>query len=652
MDNERLPAPSEAAAGAAALRNRVVAERYELLEAIGEGPLLQAFRARDRALNRIVAVKTLLPGPAETAGIVERLRTGLSQVLSLSHAGIARAYDVGEDDETALFLAEEYVRGIDLKERIRRVAPFSLTASTDVAIALSEALEFAHARGVTHGDVRSQNVLIGPEGQIKVTGFGVAPAAWLLASTDPAVSARLTPYAAPRMTGPSAAGDLYALGVVLFEMLTGNLPLRGGQSGDDLTPTPRTINPGVPRALEGIVQKAMRAQVGERYASASQMLQDLRAVRDALRHGKSLSWSPLDRAAAGEDVAPLDHATVPMTTGDRTLIAPLPAPAAFSPTDATAVMPPLPARRTPQPAATAFEPEDHDAMPTPPAAYRGSRWLTTLNLFLLALVLAALGTLGWLTFTFVRPLNEVIVPNLVGRSLDEAQALARERKFALVKVDEQFRDPDKEPNGVIYQMRPEPGRVIRENKSVSIWVSKGPRLVEVPDVRDVSFDKARRDIEKAGLRIGAITFEFDSVAAKGNVIRQEPGAAENEPRGTKIDLVISKGEEPPPPPIEEPAEVPLPLPAEGGEPGGEGEGAIRTFVIRYPKNGVLSQDNSPHRIRIDVSDRDGLRTVYDEVREAGERVEEDVQGTGKNVIIRLYDNDELRYDSSDPKGGT
>jgi serine/threonine-protein kinase len=148
------------------------------LETIGEGPLLTAFRARDRALNRIVVVKTLRAGKGMSAGaataITERLRSGLSSVVALNHANITRVYDVGQDENGHLFLAEEYVRGIDLKERIRRVAPFSLTASTDVAIAIAEALEFAHARGVTHGDLRPQNVLIGPEGQIKLTNLGTS----------------------------------------------------------------------------------------------------------------------------------------------------------------------------------------------------------------------------------------------------------------------------------------------------------------------------------------------------------------------------------------------------------------------------------------------------------------------------------------------
>ncbi|MES2460202.1 MAG: protein kinase, partial [Armatimonadota bacterium] len=248
---------------AAALINRVLSGRYEILEFIGEGPLLAAYRARDRAQNRVVALKILLPQRAiDHVTLSEKLRSGLGEVLTFSHPSITRTFDVGSDEENGVgvYVTEEYIRGIDLKERIRRAAPFQLTAATDCAIALAEALEFAHARGIAHGDVRPQNVLIGPEGQVKLSGFGVAEAQNTILYQDPGLLSRVVAYIAPDAAAsahPTASADLYALGVVLFEMLTGDLPFKGDNAlqvalkhAQEPVPSPRAINIGIPRALD------------------------------------------------------------------------------------------------------------------------------------------------------------------------------------------------------------------------------------------------------------------------------------------------------------------------------------------------------------------------------------------------------------------
>ncbi len=642
--------------GGGSSSSRVINGRYEVLEAIGEGPLLEAFRARDRALNRIVAVKTLLPVHAQQPLVLERLRAGLGAVVSLSHASLTRVYDVGQDPDGTMFLAEEYVRGIDLKERIRRVAPFSLTAATDVAIALAEALEYAHARGVIHGDLRPQNVLIGPEGQVKLTGLGTALVQPLLSDANTLL--RTVPYSAPDVSQnrtPTVSGDLYALGVTLFEMLTGNMPYNGDgpmqivlRHAQEPIPSPRVLNPGVPRALEGVVHRALGKRPQDRYGSASEMLTDLRAVRDALRHGKSLSWSPLDRAApvaaaaVGAAAAPgAAAAAAPLETEAPEEMGTIIAPRRISEAEATIVMPtPTPKERAKRPAPAAAAAVPHAPEPEP----QDTRWLGALNLFLLALVLAGCLGLAYMSQFYFRAPKDVIVPNLVGKSLDESRALAKERKFSIEVVEEAVREL--EPAGTIYMMNPKAGRHIREGRPVSVWVSRGPKLVEIPDVRDMSVEKARATLEKSGLRVGLIEREFDVLVQKGNVLSQKPEPGETKPRGQKIDLVVSKGEEPAPPPIE-PVEEPFPVetPSVESGTGGSGGGTVdatqgRIFTIIYK----IPRDDQSHRIRIDITDMEGTRTVYDELRQSGERVEEEVEAFGKkgSITIKLYDNDEMR----------
>lgn len=676
--------------GGGGMINRVVGNRYEVLETIGEGAVLAAFRARDRELNRVVALKVLRAALADRADVQEQLRTGLSQVVSLSHAGIARILDAGTDpvNNAPIYITEEYVRGIDLKERIRRTAPFSLTAATDTAITLAEGLEFAHERGVHHGDVRPQNVVVGPEGQVKLTGFGV-PSVYPLLLNDTSLLMRLAPYTAPEIADtrvPTASGDIYALGITLFEMLTGDLPYAGDgpiqialRHAKDPVPSPRTLNSGVPRALEGIVMRAMGKVPAERYASVAQMLQDLRTVRDALRYGKSLSWSPMDHlptagiggstAAAASAVTGASAAgeAISLPPEDATVVSPMrsAASAASAEEAGTIVMPgvrqtpaypasdPLAPPRVavappPASAAAAYPYESEDALASAPARSGGNRWLFSLNLFLSVLIVGALATLAYLMVYFIKPPSEVVVPNLIGKQVAEAETIAAEGKFKLAKRDEQYRE--KEPAGMIYQMRPEPGRHIREGKPVEIWVSKGPQQVDVPDLRDMSFERARVLLGKSGLRLGEYRAEFDPLVSKGNVVRQMPEPGELRPRGTKIDLILSKGEEPPPPPIEVPmpdlgtdnaaVDTPSDNDRNSGDSGGNDDmdTRLRVFAIEYR----VPNDNQPHRIRIDVTDRDGTRTVYDDPRDPGEKVKEDVEGIGRRVTIRLYDNDQMQ----------
>ena len=741
--------------------NRVVAGRYDILETVGEGPLLAAYRSRDRALNRIVTLKAPVNAFADRDDIRDALRDGLAQVVALTHPAIVRTFDVGVDeagDTPLLFFAEEYVRGIDLKERIRRAAPFQLTAATDTAIALAEALEYTHWRGITHGDLRPQNVLIGPEGAIKLTGYGVA-AAQRLVLDDPARLRRVAACLPPPQANAASpvAADLYALGVLLYETLTGDLPYAGETTAQiaeryALAPgaSPRLVNAGVPRALDGIVQKLLGKRSSDLYPTATALLVDLRAVRDALRFGRSLAWSPLDRIVEppvrgvlsdpplaplpgdeGTVVAPLAPPSVMPITPVRRRIAltqptdpapetvvvapvaapvvtdalppaaekspylnsatgrvagddlptapvappapvvPVAAPAPLSPPKVAAAVVAAPPTPTTPTGGLASEKEvpvwqaPEKEVPVPRTnntnnsdGGSGSRWLASLNWFLAVLVIAGIAAMGYMTFNFLKPASEVVVPNLVGRTQTDAKTMALDKKFDLATVDTQFRD--NEPADVIYQQQPAPGRHIREGKAISIWVSRGPRMVDIPDVRSMSFEKARAVIEKNNLRVGDYTFEYDPLEAKGNVLRQAPVAAENRPRGTRIDLVLSKGEEPAPTPMPEYSPPPLPTPDPpappldvsdrkrkptpdpDASPSPDNSDRLRTFDIQYP----VPADGAAHRIRLDVTDRDGTRTVFDETRKPGDKLRQRVEAKGQSIHIRLFDNDTLRSELS------
>jgi serine/threonine-protein kinase len=286
-----------------------------------------------------------------------------------------------------------------------------------------------------------------------------------------------------------------------------------------------------------------------------------------------------------------------------------------------------------------------------PVRKGGIRWLTALNLFLLLVVLASGAGLFVVVSNTLKPYEEVIVPQLVGKTLTEAKALSAEKHFTLSVVDEQFRE--NEAAGVIYQMGTTPGRRIKEGKAIPIWVSKGPRMVEIPNVVDMGFERARSLLENKGLRLGDVKGEYDQLIAKANVLQQTPVAGENRARGTMVDLVISKGPEPEPTPapfdystpapIEDPAATPDPnaTPEAGSSPSAR----VRYFDVKYP----VPSEGDEHRIRIDVLDDNGPRTVFDEVRKSGAKVNFRVEAVGKAISIKVYDNDELKYEQQAPK---
>ena len=209
--------------------NQLVNQRYEVVEKLGESPLFAVFKARDQVQSRVVAVKSVVSPYSSDAAFVDGLKSALADVSALKHPNIAQFYEFGIEAETP-YAVVEYVRGINLKERVRRIAPFSLSVAVDYACAIGEALHLAHSAGQPHGDLRPQNVIISPEGAVKITDFGVQRAVARSPQALAQVAPRFMHYKAPELKfaqDGTPAGDLYALGAMLFEMLTGSTPYAG-----------------------------------------------------------------------------------------------------------------------------------------------------------------------------------------------------------------------------------------------------------------------------------------------------------------------------------------------------------------------------------------------------------------------------------------
>lgn len=502
------------------MSTQVINTRYEILEtaAAGDTPPFVLSKARDREEGRVVTLQVL---PAEVLGTSQARRqdfqAAVREAQRLDFAGVLRVHDQGVAEGGGdLYVVREYMRGITLQERIRRIAPFTLAVAVDIAVAVTETLVVAHRAGIPHADLRPIHVLLSPEGQIKVNDFvyGAVAAARM---DDPNRAAYLAPELSQADSG-SFTGDVYALGAMLYEMLTGALPLAGSAR----VTSPRDINPGVPPALDGIVQKALHPDLKVRYRSSAALLADLQTVRESLRSGKSLAWSPLTEKRAPR----------PSAATESTTVAPRPAGVGKPPSGTMTT------------AARELD-EERNTMPErEPSAALG---IALKVLFVLA-VLGVIG-LSWYATKFFEVPNDIQVPNLVGKTFDDAKRIAQQDHFVLVESQDSSYT-DTMPENQIYQQDPPPNHTIKADKEVIVYRSLGPSRLVVPSLVGMMQDKANDMLTKAGFPSPNVTQSYNEQVPAGVVISQSLEGGSKVDRNSAISFVVSKGRQPPGVPAE------------------------------------------------------------------------------------------------------
>ena len=501
--------------------------RYEILDsgAGPETPPYQFAKARDREEGRVVVLQ-MVPADVLDANARQEFQAAVREAQALDHPGILRVFGQGVAEDGDLYVVREALRGITLQERIRRIAPFTLAVAADIAQAVTEALAAAHRAGVAHGDLRPAHILLSPEGQIKTADFVYGE---IVAARSG--EAGRAAYLAPELAGggSSYAGDLFALGATLYEMLTGVPPLAGGTR----VTSPRDVNPGVPPALDGLVRKALSPEPGSRYRSASSLLADLQAVRDALRTGKSLAWSPQPERTGEKAGEPKAQKRAPRpSAGDATLVTPR-----------ADVIAPAAAAASPEAISGAARELDEERYPM-----REREPSSALGRLTGAMIVIAILFLIGLSWYFIKDFaavpDDVQVPNLIGKTFDDAKRIAEQQHFTL--VESQASDySDTWPENQIYQQNPLPGRTIKAEKDVTVYESLGPRLLTVPPLVGTTQDYATRALQQASLPLGNIAQEYSENIAAGIVIRQSPDGASKVARNTAVNFTVSKGKQPP-----------------------------------------------------------------------------------------------------------
>jgi len=702
------------------LTGMVLGGRYEIAEKLGAGGMAIVYRAQDTLLQRPVTVKVLRGELVADENVVRRFRREAQAAASLSHPNIVGVYDVGRQDDIH-YIVMEYVQGKTLKEEISERGPLPPEEAVRIARQICEALRHAHAHHIIHRDVKPHNVLITPEGRVKIGDFGIAGAATGSTVTYPGSMLGTVYYFSPEQAQGrygDERSDLYALGVVLYEMLTGRVPFEGESPVSvalkhirEIPPSPRELNPRVPPLAERIVMKAMAKEGERRYQSAAEMLRDLETLQRQLADRRS-GWAPPGpaRSSLGPAGATADR------DRDRTQVV-----AAATPGAVGAGAGPVgagagpesgePGRRGPggqggAPAA-GVSPETGEARGTeaeagaagpglaPPGDYfdfevgpaagsgrrRWSRVALWLGSFAAFFVMVAVG-LFFLVQWFEVP--EVSVPNVVGLSVIDAQNRLEQYRLTARIVSYDYNA--EVPSGQVVNQDPAAGVTVKANRTVSLWVSKGPELIaEVPDVVGLTWREAKINLEQAGFTVDEADFTYASsdTVAKDRVLDQEPKAGtRNLPRGTKAYLVISLG----------PASGTVVVPNFVGQtlenarallPGlGLTEGTITYVASNQPDGTILGQDPAPgtgvpsgatvsftvagsggsdtgsagggqqhtyrvsftvpaggpatQNVRIVVTDAQGQRVVYDHDHVAGYEGKVDVTYTGDSLSVQIY----------------
>ncbi|MFH9888432.1 Stk1 family PASTA domain-containing Ser/Thr kinase [Streptomyces luteogriseus] len=505
------------------LVGQVLDGRYRIDSRIAVGGMATVYRAVDTRLDRVLALKVMHPALAVDASFVERFIREAKSVARLAHPNVVQVFDQGNDG-SYVYLAMEYVAGCTLRDVLRERGALQPRAALDILEPVLAALGAAHRAGFVHRDMKPENVLIGDDGRVKVADFGLVRAVDTVTNTTGTVLGTVS-YLAPEQIEDGTADprvDVYACGVMLYEMLTGDKPHDGDSPAVILykhlhedVPPPSAAVPGVAYELDEMVASATARTPALRPYDAVALLAQVREGRGRLDDGQL-------------DAVPPQALAVDHDNGD----------------DRTTVIPRALTTPRPQPAdgddhasGPALDRTSRFASPPPPPQSRRRPGIRRGPAAIVVAVLLALG-LGagvW----YINSGQFTKVPPLLAKTQDEAEDRLQDAGLEVGKVSHAHSDTVK--RGTIIGSNPEPGARIRVNDAVSFTISDGPETVRVPALAGQKLGEAQDQLRKDGLDPGMVTREFSEDVPRGSVISARPADGTKVRAGTAVALVVSKG---------------------------------------------------------------------------------------------------------------
>ena len=480
--------------------------RYRIVDKIGVGGMADVYLGEDTLLGRQVAIKVLHANFANDDEFVTRFKREAQAAGKLNHPNIVNMYDVGFDQDLH-YIIMEYVNGETLKEYITRHGRLSIDEAVKFTIAIAEGLEHAHTMGIVHCDIKPHNVIITQTGRVKVTDFGIARA---MNATNTVMYTNSILGSAHYLSPEQASGkpvdgntDIYSLGVVLYEMLTGRVPFEGEtpiavalKHVREKVAPPTRYNPSIPPLLEAVVMKALSKNPADRFDSISDMISDLR-LSQGFTMGKTQRHEPYDFATQMIPVvdpeALEDFSTIQEERKDE-------------------------GQKKSMLSKIASIPQKYIV-------------LGAAVIFLVAFLGAFLSYGNFWSNTTVD------VPNVVGKQVSVAKNIL-EDKHLRVSTSE-VTNPDV-PAGQVISQTPGAGEKVKEQRTIHLVVSKGVGDITVPDLSDLTVDQARQRLKDVGLVVGKITQQSVDGKKDGVVIAQSPSGDSKVSKGTTIDLVVNK----------------------------------------------------------------------------------------------------------------
>jgi serine/threonine-protein kinase len=468
--------------------------------------MAEVYLAHDDVLDRNVALKVMSGRYADDDEFVERFRREAQSAAALSHPNIVSIYDRGEDENGTYYIAMEYLPGGTLKDRILKRGALPPKTAAAVTLQIAEALSVAHRAGVVHRDIKPHNVLITASGDVKVADFGIARAATSSTMTRTGSILGTAHYISPEQAMGEPVGpqsDLYSLGIVLYEMLTGELPydaetpigIAMKHVNGPLLP-PRAVKPEVPRGINSITCRLLSKQPGERYADAEELVEDLERVMNGLDPSSGTTR--------------LMHR------------------AAYAGNGSTAQMPVLP------------PPQGGD--------YRRRKRGWVAPVLLLVLLLALIGGLAAYALFGGAPARAEVPDLQAAASLEEAQEIAARAPGDFTVVEGERVD-SKEPVGEIVRQSPAPGEVVEEGSDLRVDLS-GRQIAALPNVEGDTEEDATTTLEEAGFKVEVETAESEP-QEEGAVIGQDPAGGEGETAEVDSTVTITVGSGPDTVPVPE-----------------------------------------------------------------------------------------------------
>lgn len=486
------------------MNNRnVLAGRYELLEKIGDGGMAIVYKAKDRLLKRFIAVKILKPEFVKDVKFIDNFKRESHAAASLSHPNIVSIYDVGQEGPIN-YIVMELVNGEPLSDLIKERGPLDYKLAMNITKQIAHGLSAAHRNGIVHRDVKPHNILLTQDGIAKITDFGIAKAVsntTIVDNSKENIMGSVHYFSPEQAKGKNvdAKSDIYSLGIVLFEMLTGKVPFDGDnpvtvalmQINEEMV-KPSLLNDKIPPSLESIVLKATDKNPANRFASAEEMIKAIDNVGIVNNVVGNYGYNNNSPKEYEEDYVE-DYVVAPKE------------------------------QREPRKKKKSNKPKNSSGKK------KG---------IIAAIIIAVIAAIVVAFAFFAGDRKDIEVPNFLGMTIEEAKEAAEEKGIK-VEVDEYRYSEEYEQDQIIGQ-DPEEGTMVAEGEVVHVDISKGQETGVTPDLIGKSTEEAKRLIEEYGFSVGSIV-EKEGTEEKGTVLEQDPSPGIEYTQGGTINLVVSDG---------------------------------------------------------------------------------------------------------------